>query len=99
MVIGGLSFDKNLVETIELPEHPWFFASRFHPEFTSTPRDGHPLFKQFINAAINYRNEKGGMTQECKSVKINEIEISNNLPFDLWRNECFRGRSHLYGDR
>ena len=58
LVIGGLSFDKNLVETIELPEHPWFFASQFHPEFTSTPRDGHPLFKQFINAAINYRNEK-----------------------------------------
>ena len=58
LVIGGLSFDKNLVETIELPEPPWFFASQFHPEFTSTPRDGHPLFKQFINAAINYRNEK-----------------------------------------
>ena len=58
LVIGGLSFDKNLVETIELAEHPWFFASQFHPEFTSTPRDGHPLFKQFINAAINYRNEK-----------------------------------------
>ena len=52
LVIGGLSFDKTLVETIELPDHPWFFASQFHPEFTSTPRDGHPLFTQFIKAAI-----------------------------------------------
>ena len=54
LVIGGLSFDKTLVETIELPDHPWFFASQFHPEFTSTPRDGHPLFRQFIKAAILY---------------------------------------------
>ena len=54
LVIGGLSFDKTLVETIELPDHPWFFASQFHPEFTSTPRDGHPLFRQFIKAAIFY---------------------------------------------
>lgn len=54
LVIGGLSFDKTLVETIELPDHPWFFASQFHPEFTSTPRDGHPLFRQFIQAAILY---------------------------------------------
>ncbi len=54
LVIGGLSFDKTLVETIELADHPWFFASQFHPEFTSTPRDGHPLFRQFIKAAILY---------------------------------------------
>ena len=51
LVIGGLSEDRTLVETIELPEHPWFFASQFHPEFTSTPRDGHPLFSDFIKAA------------------------------------------------
>ena len=55
LVIGGLSSDKTLVETIELPEHPWFFASQFHPEFTSTPRDGHPLFEQFIDAATAYQ--------------------------------------------
>ena len=48
LVVGGLSFDKTLVETIELPEHRWFFASQFHPEFTSTPRDGHPLFSSFV---------------------------------------------------
>jgi CTP synthase len=46
---SGLSVD-NLVEVIELPEHPWFIASQFHPEFTSNPRDGHPLFTGFILA-------------------------------------------------
>ena len=55
LVIGGLSSDKTLVETIELPDHPWFFASQFHPEFTSTPRDGHPLFQGFVAAATAYQ--------------------------------------------
>ena len=61
LVIGGLSSDKTLVETIELPEHPWFFASQFHPEFTSTPRDGHPLFEQFIDAATAYQKRNTEM--------------------------------------
>ena len=50
MKFSGLSVD-DLVEMIELPDHPWFVASQFHPEFTSNPRDGHPLFTDFINAA------------------------------------------------
>ena len=58
LVVGGLSFDKTLVETIELPEHRWFFASQFHPEFTSTPRDGHPLFSSFVEAATAYQQYK-----------------------------------------
>ncbi|UEA16757.1 CTP synthase (glutamine hydrolyzing) [Pasteurella canis] len=49
--ITGLSADKKLVEIIEVPNHPWFIACQFHPEFTSTPRDGHPLFAGFIKAA------------------------------------------------
>lgn len=49
--ITGLSADKKLVEIIENPDHPWFVAVQFHPEFTSTPRDGHPLFEGFIKAA------------------------------------------------
>ena len=61
LVIGGLSSDKTLVETIELPEHPWFFASQFHPEFTSTPRDGHPLFGRFIDAATAYQKRNKEM--------------------------------------
>ena len=54
---SGLSVD-NLVEMIEIPDHPWFVASQFHPEFTSNPRDGHPLFSGFIEAVLKYK-EKG----------------------------------------
>jgi CTP synthase len=50
LVFSGLSQDE-LVEIIELPSHPWFVATQFHPEFTSTPRDGHPLFSGFVRAA------------------------------------------------
>ena len=48
---SGLSVD-NLVEMVEIPTHPWFLASQFHPEFTSNPRDGHPLFTSFIQATV-----------------------------------------------
>ncbi|MDA5610044.1 glutamine hydrolyzing CTP synthase [Pasteurella multocida] len=48
--VTGLSADKKLVEIIEVPNHPWFVACQFHPEFTSTPRDGHPLFAGFVKA-------------------------------------------------
>ena len=41
------------MEIIEIPDHPWFIACQFHPEFTSTPRDGHPLFCGFIKAALD----------------------------------------------
>ena len=51
MRFSGLSVD-DLVEMVEIPAHPWFVASQFHPEFTSNPRDGHPLFTSFIRAAV-----------------------------------------------
>jgi len=51
---SGLSVD-DLVEMVEIPAHPWFLASQFHPEFTSNPRDGHPLFTGFIRAARQHR--------------------------------------------
>jgi len=51
LIIAGKSMDDLLVEMIELPNHPWFVACQFHPEFTSTPRDGHPLFIGFVRAA------------------------------------------------
>jgi CTP synthase len=57
MVLSGLSMDETLVEIIELPAHPWFLGCQFHPEFTSTPRDGHPLFTGFIEAAL--REQQG----------------------------------------
>ncbi|ABD80505.1 CTP synthase [Saccharophagus degradans] len=55
--IGGWSSDDTLVEVVEVPDHPWFVACQFHPEFTSTPRDGHPLFTSYIQAAVE-QNER-----------------------------------------
>lgn len=58
LVIGGVSSGRErLVETIEIPNHPWFFACQFHPEFTSTPRKGHPLFSAFIKAALTQHQQ------------------------------------------
>lgn len=58
LIVSGKSIDDNLVEMIELDqtEHPWFVACQFHPEFTSTPRDGHPLFSGLIQAALKHGN-------------------------------------------
>jgi len=57
MVLAGHSMDGSLVEIIEIADHPWFVGCQFHPEFTSTPRDGHPLFTGFIEAAL--RRQQG----------------------------------------
>jgi CTP synthase len=54
LVFAGMSGDGKLVEVIENRQHPWFVGCQFHPEFTSTPRDGHPLFSGFINAARDH---------------------------------------------
>jgi len=59
LVISGKSIDGTLVEVIELRDHPWFIACQFHPEFTSTPRDGHPLFASYIAAAVAHREKSG----------------------------------------
>jgi CTP synthase len=53
--IAGKTLDGTLVEVVEVPDHPWFIGCQFHPEFKSTPRDGHPLFMGFIEAANNHR--------------------------------------------
>lgn len=50
--ISGLSPDRELVELIEIEEHPWFLGCQFHPEFKSRPTDPHPLFRAFIGAAL-----------------------------------------------
>jgi CTP synthase len=52
--VGGWSKDRELVEMVELPSHPWFLACQFHPEFTSRPRGGHPLFTSYIEAALRH---------------------------------------------
>lgn len=58
MRVAGRSADNKLVEIIELPDHPWFVACQFHPEFTSTPRDGHPLFAGFVKAAGEHQKRQ-----------------------------------------
>ncbi|PID42010.1 MAG: CTP synthetase [Proteobacteria bacterium] len=58
LVVSGMSADGELVEVIEVQDHPWFVACQFHPEFTSTPRDGHGLFQGFITAANEYAGSK-----------------------------------------
>ena len=58
MVFSGLSPDGSLVEMLEITDHPWFVATQFHPEFKSKPTAAHPLFKDFIKAAGNYKQPK-----------------------------------------
>ena len=55
--VAGRSMDGMLVEVVEVPDHPWFVSCQFHPEFTSTPRDGHPLFTGFIKAALAHQEQ------------------------------------------
>ncbi len=64
---SGWSLDSKLVEIVEIPDHPWFVACQFHPEFTSTPRDGHPLFRGFINAALA-RHRQNALAQSAGKV-------------------------------
>ncbi len=56
--VTSWSEDGQLVEAVEIADHPWFVACQFHPEFTSTPRDGHPLFSSFVQAALKFQEDK-----------------------------------------
>ncbi|MBH0096880.1 CTP synthase [Psychrobacter sp. NZS113] len=58
MTISGYSAKQHLVESVEISEHPWFVAVQFHPEFTSSPRGGHPLFNSFVKAAKNHNEAR-----------------------------------------
>ena len=60
LILSGVSQDESLVEVVELADHPWFLACQFHPEFTSRPRDGHPLFTGFVKAALSYQQNTSG---------------------------------------
>ena len=59
MILSGTSPDGNLVEIVEIPDHPWFLASQFHPEFKSKPLSCHPVFKGFIKASLQRKQERG----------------------------------------
>jgi len=70
LVIGGKSSDGNLMEMVELPQsgalsHPWFLGCQFHPEFTSTPRKGHPLFTDYIKAALEHHYASAETVEEA----------------------------------
>ena len=90
MMNAGLRFSgfsrDGLVEIVELPDHPFFIASQFHPEFRSTPRDGHPLFTGFIRAARDYRAAQlagcGGRMRLCG------FEVGLDRPFFLIAGPC-----------
>jgi len=55
LLISGRNPQTNLVEIIEIPDHPWFLGCQFHPEFKSKPLSAHPLFREFIRASVAYR--------------------------------------------
>lgn len=58
MYCGGINSERNLVETVEIKDHPWFVATQYHPEFKSKPTKPHPLFKDFISASVDYLKNK-----------------------------------------
>ncbi len=58
LILSGVSLDDTLIEMVELADHPWFLACQFHPEFTSRPRNGHPLFTGFVKAALAHHEQK-----------------------------------------
>ena len=57
LVLAGHSEDGTLVEVVEIDDHPWFVGCQFHPEFTSSPRNGHPLFSGFVEAGLKKQTE------------------------------------------
>ena len=73
----GKSTDGMLVEVIEVPDHPWFVGCQFHPEFTSTPREGHPLFTGFISAAVVYNKTRCSDSEVGNKLDDEQSSISN----------------------
>jgi CTP synthase len=71
LIVSGRSEDNSLVEMIEIAEHPWFVGCQFHPEFTSTPRDGHPLFSRFVEAAK--KQKKAGQENSWKESQCSPL--------------------------
>lgn len=78
--VAGLSTDNKLVEIVENPNHPWFIGVQFHPEFTSNPRKGHPLFSGFIKAAKEYQDKH----QSMKLLALISILVILYLGYDIY---------------
>ena len=73
LVASGTSPDERLVEVIELPEHPFFVASQFHPEFKSRPNRPEPLFRDFVGAAATRAGRRPPDTSEQPEVEGSEV--------------------------
>ena len=74
------------MEVVEIKEHPWFIGCQFHPEFTSTPRAGHPLFSGFVQAARHYHENKFGTVSEPPAKQesntsdlLEHVDSTNNI--------------------
>ncbi len=76
MRFSGLSPDGNLVEILELPDHPWFLGCQFHPELKSRPMRPHPLFASFIGAAMARRDRSEGADVETAAKKERTAEMA-----------------------
>ncbi|MCB0333139.1 MAG: CTP synthase, partial [Bdellovibrionales bacterium] len=74
LIIAGTSPNKELVEIIELPEHPWFIGVQFHPEFSSTPRDPHPLFTSFVKASLAYRKKRLSSDKSTEEQRLHVVK-------------------------
>ena len=75
----GKSMDDALVEVIEIQEHPWFVGCQFHPEFTSTPRTGHPLFSGFVQAARTYHEQQVKPNSEAVTERLNSPDLITQI--------------------
>ena len=69
MVFSGVSPDKELIEIVELKDHPWFLGCQFHPEFKSKPMDPHPLFREFIKASLHRGKSSKGKREGKQKLK------------------------------
>lgn len=76
LVTSGISPDDTLVEIIELKSHPWFVGVQFHPEFKSSPKNPHPLFKGFISAALGYRDKRNSSEETVFSNQTDSSQLA-----------------------
>ena len=80
LVLSGTSPDQRLVEMVELKDHPYFLGCQFHPEFKSRPHVAHPLFAQFIRAAMERQRERARAAEKAKSGEVSTPSPAQATP-------------------
>ena len=98
LVISATTAEGGLVEMVELSDHPWYVGCQFHPEFTSTARDGHPLFEAFVRAAIRHRDLRFGRRSRCVAQSGRPRFRSRSREWE-WEWEWERGARRCGGGR